>query len=341
MPKYEYLTVNVLDVTGQIKGPGSIQGLPYTSGKRLFVHDTVGIDNAMNGGSSDQPLATLDYAISLINASQGDQIICMEGHSQVLSAQVACDVIGTTVVGLGHGNARPTFTVDFASSPGGINVTAADFLMVNCIIKNGSTGTYTGTGATGASTRLTRIAADNAKFLNCEIVMPYRILHQNVIISGDGAMYENCVFRNTVALDDTTGAKAQTCILNIAGTDARVKGCRFYDLAALKAERWEAGVEGGKLTADLTVEDCLFETGGIATRTRTAGASGYMATIFCRAISPSSNTAAAGSFINTYQYLMESYTVHAINKLALVQPTSSDKRLKTDITYLEDLRMAA
>lgn len=341
MPKYEYLTVGVLDVLSKIKGPGSIQGLPYTSGQRLFVHDTVGIDNAANGGNPDQPLATLDYAISLINASEGDQIICMEGHSETLSAQIAADVIGITVVGLGHGDARPTFTVDFASSPGGINVTAADFLMINCIIKNGSTGVYTGTGATGASTRLTRIAADDAKFLNCEIIMPYRILHQNVIISGANAMYENCVFRNTVSLDDTTGAKAQTCILNIAGTDARVKGCRFYDLASTKMEGWEAVVEGGKLTADLTVEDCLFETRGIATRTRSAGASGYMATIYCRAISPSSNTAAGGSFLNTYQYVLESYTVHAVNKLNLVQPTSSDQRLKTDIVYLEDLRMAA
>jgi hypothetical protein len=130
------------------------------------------------------------------------------------------------------------------------------------------------------------------------------------------------------------GTKAQQAILNIGGTRVLVKNCRFNDIHADAAHKWKACIEGGKLTASLDVEDCTFVCRGIATRTRTAAASGYMATKFCRGISPSSNTAVGSIFTPTYQFMLETYNVAAVNKVGLVMVTTSDIRLKTQVVYL-------
>jgi hypothetical protein len=130
------------------------------------------------------------------------------------------------------------------------------------------------------------------------------------------------------------GTKAQNCILNIGGTRTLIKSCRFNDQHADAVHKWKAVIEGGKLTASLNVEDCDFVCRGIATRTRTAGASGFMATKFCRAISPSSNTAAGSIYTPTYQYITQSYTVAAVNKQNLLAASTSDRRMKTQVVYL-------
>jgi L-asparaginase/Glu-tRNA(Gln) amidotransferase subunit D len=74
----------------------------------------------MQATNPKQPAATLDGAIGKTTANNGDLILVHPGHSETLSAAAAitCDVAGVTIVGLGTGNNRPTFTLDTATSTG-------------------------------------------------------------------------------------------------------------------------------------------------------------------------------------------------------------------------------
>jgi len=79
----------------------------------------------------DAPLATVDYAVGLCEASKGDVIYALPGHAETLDAATdfVLDVIGVSIIGLGRGSLRPTFT--FGATDAIISVTAA-----NCLIKN-------------------------------------------------------------------------------------------------------------------------------------------------------------------------------------------------------------
>lgn len=68
---------------------------------------------------------TLDAAISACTANRGDVIYVTEGYTEAVTvSSVAFDVAGVTIIGLGVGSNKPTFT--FAATDSRINVTAAN-----------------------------------------------------------------------------------------------------------------------------------------------------------------------------------------------------------------------
>lgn len=94
-----------------------------------FVSSVVGI--AGNPGTSyNLPFATIGAATSV--AVAGDCIVLLEGHAETIAAAggVTVSTAGITIVGLGYGATRPTFT--FSTS------TAATFLIsgASCTISN-------------------------------------------------------------------------------------------------------------------------------------------------------------------------------------------------------------
>ncbi len=91
-----------------------------------------GADDAAHGKTMAAPFVTLDYAIGRCTASQGDVIYLLPGHAETIAAGAASpnmDVAGVSVIGLGEGAARPTFT--FTHNDANI-ILAAD----NCSIEN-------------------------------------------------------------------------------------------------------------------------------------------------------------------------------------------------------------
>ena len=87
-----------------------------TTGDAYFVDDATGTDQVGNGRSPENPVATLDYAIdNLVTANQGDIIYLMPYHAETEAAEDVelwdLDVAGVSVLGLGRGDARPTFTL--------------------------------------------------------------------------------------------------------------------------------------------------------------------------------------------------------------------------------------
>ena len=99
-----------------------------------FVDSGSGTDGAGYGQSPDTPVATLDYAIGLATASQGDTIYLMPGHAENIGSATACvfDKAGIKVIGLGSGGLRSTLTITAAA--GTISITAANVWLENVLV---------------------------------------------------------------------------------------------------------------------------------------------------------------------------------------------------------------
>lgn len=102
-----------------------------TTGNRWFVDSVNGAST--NGGTGpDDALATIDAAVGLCTASQGDIIYVMPGHVETVNAASALDldVAGIKVIGLGWGQNRPRiqFTTGATST---VEVNADDIWIEN------------------------------------------------------------------------------------------------------------------------------------------------------------------------------------------------------------------
>lgn len=152
----------------------------------LYVDSGAGLDNAGRGFSITSPLATLDYAIALAAASNGDVIHVLPGHAETLAAVVTVDVIGISILGMGEGTARPTFTVNDVID--GITVTAA-----NCTIEN-----LYFNEATAAATASINAGAANLTVRSCHFDLGANDIEAiTVEDAGDGLVVEGCVFITT------------------------------------------------------------------------------------------------------------------------------------------------
>ena len=100
------------------------------AGTVWFVDSVTGTDAAGRGRDPGTPVATLDYAVGL--AAAGDTIVCLETHAETIAGATGAvlDKAGLQVLGVGHGDRRPTFTL--ATAVGAtISVTSP-----NCLIEN-------------------------------------------------------------------------------------------------------------------------------------------------------------------------------------------------------------
>lgn len=116
-------------------GPVYSQGapvVPFTTGTVRYVCSaTTGASDNNDGTDATKPLATVDGAIGKCTASVGDVIVLMPGHAETVTAtSIALDVAGVTIVGLGYGLNRPTFT--FGAAAATITVSAANCTWKGC-----------------------------------------------------------------------------------------------------------------------------------------------------------------------------------------------------------------
>ena len=111
----------VFTISDVINHPGDI----------WWVDSGSGTDAAGYGQNPDAPVATVDYAVGLATASQGDVIYVMPGHAETYTATNGFDVdkAGIKVIGLGWGANRPTFT--FTDTDAQVNIGAASVTLEN------------------------------------------------------------------------------------------------------------------------------------------------------------------------------------------------------------------
>jgi len=80
-----------------------------TSGYVWYVSSSIGVNGSSPAGRErNKPIATLAQAIT--NASAGDTIVFLSGHSETLGAGQTIGTAGLTLVGEGTGSSRPKFT---------------------------------------------------------------------------------------------------------------------------------------------------------------------------------------------------------------------------------------
>lgn len=176
------------------KGGVAIQDLPLT---RMLNPDSSAIWVDANAGTQGdgtyrKPYSTIDTAIG--KASTGDVIIIAAGHTENLStaAIFAVDTAGLTIVGLGEGNRRPTFT----------STATAGAVMISV-----------------ANTTL-----ENLKFVSN---IADCVTAVDIPAAADGTTIRNCSFTDTSsALEFLIHISVATTV-----TDLRVEGCDFIGKA--------------------------------------------------------------------------------------------------------------
>ncbi len=128
----------------------TIRQVPLTvsnPGKVLWVASSGAVAGPGAAGSSDsnpgtfnKPFASLAGALasSQTQASRGDIIVLKPGHAETITAAagIVMSVAGVTVVGLGTGSLRPTFTFTTANTAS-ITVTANNVGFINCLFVGG------------------------------------------------------------------------------------------------------------------------------------------------------------------------------------------------------------
>lgn len=113
-------------------GVFTIDDIKEHPGDIFFVDSGSGTDGAGYGKNPDSPVATIDYAVGLCTASQGDVIYVLPGHAETVSAAggLDLDVAGISVVGLGKGSLQPTVTLDTADTAD-VDIDAANVTVEN------------------------------------------------------------------------------------------------------------------------------------------------------------------------------------------------------------------
>ncbi len=94
----------------------------------------VASNGSANGdGTFTRPYATLEAAINAADSAKGDIIVIKAGHAETVSSATALnfDKAGITIIGLGKGTNRPTFTFDTANTAT-IPVSADNITIENC-----------------------------------------------------------------------------------------------------------------------------------------------------------------------------------------------------------------
>ena len=122
------------------KQPGgmfTISDLQQHPGNIWFVDSGIGADIVGSGQDPDSPVATLDFAVGLCTADNGDVIYLMPGHAESIASATGCvlDVAGVRVIGLGWGAMRPTLTIDTAATAL-ISIEAANVWIENVLVIN-------------------------------------------------------------------------------------------------------------------------------------------------------------------------------------------------------------
>jgi hypothetical protein len=127
------------------------------TGQEFYVHNGTGSDG--NPGTKQLPFKTLDYAIGRCTSTSttyagSDTIYLLPGHAEnvATAGAITCDVIGVTIIGLGKGNARPTFT--WSATAGTWLITAASVTVKNIICKASIDSVVTGISISAAGCTL-------------------------------------------------------------------------------------------------------------------------------------------------------------------------------------------
>lgn len=231
-------------------GVFTIADLPAHPGEIFFVGSSVSgaADSAGAGRNPDYPFATLDYAVGQCTAAAGDVIYILPGHSETYTTtgtKLTADIAGISIIGLGNGADRPTFTYSHADATW--SVTAAGVTMKNLLFV---------TGVDSVVTFMTVAVADFS-LLDCEIRDTTDVEALNGITTTAAA---DRLLIDGLFYNGYTGGDACARGLNIVGCNVGViRNCRFQGLASTAFVNFLTTA-----STKMVIEGCTFLNTGTA-----------------------------------------------------------------------------
>lgn len=190
--------------------------LPPTSGSYFFVSSRVG-SNGNVGDKPERAFATIAKAVTACTASAGDVIVCLPGHTEVVTAAGTIDVskAGVTILGVGYGRQRPVITYTTATAAS-FNITAANVRVENVV--------FSGVGF-DAITAMVNVSAADAQFINCEFETGNATNQATLGIlttaAADRLLVDGCHFHGSA------DAGTATAIRVVGGDSARIVNSVF------------------------------------------------------------------------------------------------------------------
>lgn len=104
------------------------------TGNATYVSSVTGSATS-DGSNIESPISSIDAAVGVATANNGDVIFVLPGHTETLATATALvlDKAGVTVIGLGSGNDRPKITLGTLATTT-ISITAASVTLKNIIV---------------------------------------------------------------------------------------------------------------------------------------------------------------------------------------------------------------
>ena len=137
---------------GGFSGGVTVRGMPILNsygGKVIWVDSTA--SSTGTKGTFDRPVLSVNTAMNLCTANNGDIVMLKPGHTEDLDAatDVVVDVAGVAIIGLGGGAARPTFT--YSGTAGSFEVDAANTTIQNVLFKTSVSAAVVGVNVDAAN----------------------------------------------------------------------------------------------------------------------------------------------------------------------------------------------
>jgi hypothetical protein len=191
--------------------PVNIVDIQQFPGNVLFVDSGSGTNGEGYGQSPDSPLATIDYAVGLCTANNGDVIVVLPGHNEGITtaANIDLDVAGISVIGLGTGSNKPT--IDFDAQAASVAIGADNVRIQNIRFRVSANAVTNGL--------LVEAGADGYQIKDCEFgwaetaTDEFTIAIQIMAGCNDG-LIEGCVF--------AAGAQAAAVGIKLTGASDNV-----------------------------------------------------------------------------------------------------------------------
>jgi hypothetical protein len=222
-----------------------------TSGNMFFVDSGAtqasDVNDGVHGTSWDTPFATIDFAIGVCTASNGDIIYVAAGHTESVTAASGIDVdcAGITIKGMGEGDLRPLITIG-ATGVAGADV---DLAAANCILDN-----LRFTIAAVDVTSMIDVDADGCTIRNCELTMnvtSYEAVDGITLASAnvaDKTTIENCTLLAVVAAGSNGGI-----VIDDAQDRLVIRKCRIIGDFA------DACIWSDAVNTNLLIENCYLQ----------------------------------------------------------------------------------
>jgi len=267
-----------------------------------FVDSGSGTDGAGYGQNPDTPVASLDYAVGLATASQGDVIYCMPGHAEnlALDSDVDIDKAGLTVIGLGTGASRPTFTA--TAIAGDFKLAAASTRIENLLFLSG----------VDATTGMLEVSAADCQVINCEFRDSVDQATDCLITTAaaDRLLIDGCKFNMAAA------AGGDTAIALVGADDTEIKNCSIYGNFALGAIQCRT-----TLSARIHIHDCTIWTANandLAIKDLITASTGFIGPNLAIMLADNAANITAAVTGATFQMIDPVYVANLVNEKAML-----------------------